>query len=471
MKTNFLGSAYQSKSLPLSAQTCINLFTEQNESQNGGIGAFFGTAGLVKKLTLAGGAIRGLHASVDDDWLYVACGANLYRVDGTWTPTLLATLSSSDGPVVFCQNTNQVACAHGGGWAVVNSSTGVVTVPVDAETTIDLSFIDNYGVFARSDGTYGWTGLADFTSLSALNFASAEGNPDRTIRTIVDHRELWLMGTDTIEVATVSSDPELPFVRTAFIEQGILAPLSAVKQDNSVFWLGRNEFGQGCVYRAQGYTPERISTFPVEQWIEKTAAPQYARAYTYQQGGHHFYVINFNEGTWAYDINTGEWSQRAYRDPSRGTLQRHRADCHAMFKGIHIVGDYENGNLYQLDPNAGTDDGALIYRERAWPQADAENNLQVFSRGELIADTGIGLDGAVSPDDANPSVWLSLSKDGGRSWSNERQAQLGAIGQYGARAQWFALGSGRQVYFKLRTTTAAPVRWRGFNLDGGPAAR
>lgn len=469
MKTNFLGSAYTLRSLPLAAQTCINLYTEANESQNGSVGAFYGAPGLDKLHTFAG-AVRGLQVSVDGDWLYVVAGSEVWKSNKAWVWSKVGDLTTSDGPVQIANNATQTAIAHAGGWSVIKAD-GTLVVVADAPTTVDLSFIDNYGVCANENGTYGWTKVADFTVTDALDFASAEGQPDRIIRTLSDHRELWLFGTDTTEIAVVSSDPDLPFTRTAFIEQGILAPLSAIKQDNSVFWLGKNESGSGCIYRANGYTPTRISTHAIEQWIRKCARPEYARAYTYQQEGHHFYVLSFDEGTWCYDLNTGEWTQRAYRNPDTGALQRHRSDCHAFFAGKHIVGDYEDGRLYEMRLDVGTDDGAPIYRERAFPLSDAEGRLIQMVRGELLADMGEGVDGAATPDDADPQVWLSVSKDGCRTWSSERQKSLGKTGEYTRRAQWFALGSGRQLAIKLRTTTARPVVWRGFNLDGHTAER
>ena len=48
MRSNFLGGAYAVRSLPLAAQTCINLFAENNEGGGNDIGAFYGTPGLRK---------------------------------------------------------------------------------------------------------------------------------------------------------------------------------------------------------------------------------------------------------------------------------------------------------------------------------------------------------------------------------------------------------------------------------------
>jgi hypothetical protein len=355
----------------------------------------------------------------------------------------------------------------------------------------DVSFIDNYLVGAQADGTYCWANL-NSTTIDALSFASAEGSPDKIIRTLADHRELWLGGTESIEVAVVTSDPDLPFTRTSYIEQGVLAPRSMAKEDNSVFWLGANRSGHGVVFVAEGYVPRRISTFAIEQAIAGYANPELATAYTYQQDGHHFYVLSFAEATWAYDINTGLWAQRAYRVPQTGAIERHRGEGHAFFRGTHVLGDYADGRLYALEPETFTDDGDEIYRERTWPQAEAENRWVTYHRGELIADMGVGNGGSVDelgfitdesgvfllteggdfllldiPDTpgANPRVWLQWSDDGGRVWSSAQDRRLGRLGDFRNRALWRRLGKARTRYFRLWTAEPVRVAWRGFNIN------
>ena len=462
MRSNFLGGAYTLRSLPLAAQTCINLYLEPNESGSGEPGGFYGTPGLRKLSTLTAQGCRGMRAA--GGYLWAVFANSVYRISPSWDWTLIGTLPSFSGSVGMDDNGTSLVIAHSSGWhAITLASSDMQEVP-DSPTMSDVSFIDNYLVGAKADGTYTWANL-NSTTVEALNFASAEGSPDRIIRTISDHRELWLFGTESVEVTVVTTDADLPFTRTSYIEQGILAPRSAAKEDNSVFWLGANRSGEGIVYVAEGYIPRRISTFAIEQAIATYASPETATAYTYQQDGHHFYVLNFAEATWVYDINTGLWHQRAYRRPGTGLLERHRGESHAYFGGEHIVGDYADGRLYALDLRTYTDDGDEIYQERTWHQMDAENRWISFHRGELVADMGQGLDGAPQSDWADPQAWLSWSNDGGRTWSNEHARSLGRQGEFNTRAIWRRMGKARTRYFRLRKTAATRTAWRGFNLD------
>lgn len=489
MRSNFLGGAYTLRSLPLAAQSCVNLYVEPNESGSGDPGGFYGTPGLRKRLSLDTNGCRGSRAA--GGYLWTVFGPNVYRITPGMVATTIGTLTSSVGAVELSDNGTTLVIAHSAGWHAVNLVSGAISAVSGAPTMSDVSFIDNYLVGATSDGTYTWANL-NSTTIDALNFASAEGSPDPIIRTVADHRELWLFGTTTIEVAVVTSDPDLPFTRTSYIEQGILAPHTACKEDNSVFWLGRNESGQGVVYVAEGYIPRRISTFAIEQAIGGYASPETATAYTYQQDGHHFYVLNFAEATWAYDINTQLWHQRAYRDPTTGQLQRHRGEAHAFFNGQHFVGDYADYRLYALDLLTFTDDGDEIYRERAWAQIDAENRWVSYGRGELIADMGVGNGGrvndpqpllteigepiltedgdyilseALTDPGADPRVWLQWSDDGGRNYSNAHDRRIGPIGAFNTRAVWRRMGKARTRYYKLWTAEPVRVAWRGFNFD------
>lgn len=468
MESEFLGGAYTARSLPLAAQTCINLLLEPNESGSGQRAGFYGTPGKRKLATLTGAGHRA--SLMAGGYLWQVVGANVYKIAANWTATLIGALPNATGPVAMTENGTQVGIAHPNGWHVITLATGVMAAVAGAPTTSDITFIDNYGVGALDNGTYGWTALANLSSLDPLAFASAEGDPDSVVRTLADHRELWLFGSDSIEVAVVGSDPDLPFTRTSFIEQGILAKRSAAKEDNSVFWLGRNEKGHCIVYRADGYVPKRISTFALEQAMQSYADPAAATAYTYQQDGHHFYVLNFAEATWAFDINTGLWAQRAYMEPLTGELARDRAETHAFFNGTHVVGDWEDGRLYALDMDTFTDDGDPIYRERAWAQQTAENHLITFTRGELIAEMGVGLTGDVATDNADPQAWLSWSNDGGRTWDNEEPRSLGRVGEYEKRAVWWRMGSARKRFFRLRCSAAVRIAWFAFNIEAQVSA-
>jgi hypothetical protein len=251
---------------------------------------------------------------------------------------------------------------------------------------------------------------------------------------------------------------DFPFERIngAFIEQGCAAKFSPAKMDNTVYWLTSDERGYGTVQRAQGYQPQRISTHAVEFAIGQMSRIDDAVAYTYQQEGHSFYVLNFPtaQQTWVFDASTSLWHQRAWRDPADNVLKQDRAICQMAFAGETLVGDNANGNIYVLDLEYFTDNGDPISRIRACSHlADPEYRYQFFDSLQVDMQTGVGL---VVGQGSDPQAILQWSDDGGYSWSNELWASIGKIGERRTRVKWRRLGRSRDRVF--RVTITDPIR-------------
>lgn len=464
MRTDFLGASYASRSLPLSGQTLINLFFEPAAPGSAYDGMFYNAPGLALFATVGSGPIRGMHTAGGYAW--VVSGLELYQVNAAGTATLVTTIGGT-GRVSLAHNDTQLTVAHSAGWTVVTMASLAVATPANAPLTAQLTYQDSYEIFPNANGTYGWTKISDATTIDALDFASAEAQPDPIVSVLSDHRELWLFGETTTEIAQTSGDADLVFTRTAIMEHGCAAKYSPAKADNTVFWLGRDENGQGVVFRAEGYSPSRISTFALETAIAGYADLSTAWGYCYQQNGHTFYVLTFDEATWAYDMSSQRWTQLAYRDPLTGDLERHRGNAYCNLGGRHLVGDYETGAIYRLDLNTYTDNGDLIYRERTWAVIEAENRWIRHDRLELMAEMGVGL---VTGQGSDPVVLLRW-KDDGFTWGNDRELRVGRIGRFRNRAVTQRLGRSRNRVYQLRMTDPVKVAWYGVNLDAQPGTR
>lgn len=195
------------------------------------------------------------------------------------------------------------------------------------------------------------------------------------------------------------------------------------------------------VYRAAGYIGQRVSTHAVEWQIQQYGDLSETTAYTYQQDGHSFYVLNFPAAntSWVFDAATGAWHERAYFVD--GAYQRHRANNQCSFGGTTIVGDYENGNIYALDPNTFDDNGQAQRWLRSWRALPTgQNNLKrtVNHSLQLDVESGVGLNLGQGSD---PQVMLRFSDDGGHTWGNEHWRTMGALGEYGRRVIWRRLGT------------------------------
>lgn len=467
----FIGGAYLARSPNVAADRLVNLYPEVVDGAKGKhVAALYGTPGLRRTHELSGsGAVRGLYTTTDGR-VFGVRGGSLYELFAGGTSVSRGTLLTTTGPVSMADNGTQLAIADGTRGYVLTLASNSFAQITDADFpgTSRFVFLDGYFCFPIPDtGQFGITGLYDGTSVDALDFATAEGSPDLTVTVLADHRELWVFGTRTIEVFFNSGDPDFPFdrIQGAFIEYGCGAAESVAALDNTIYWLGSGERGQHLVFRATGYQPQRISTHAIEHAISTytEASRAGARAYTYQSEGHSFYVLGFDEATWAYDVSTGLWAERA-RLKSDGTLGRHRAACYTAGLGMNLVGDFENGNVYELDPDTFTDSGTAIPRIRTAPHVSQDLNYLFHHALTLDLETGVGDGTGQSPGD-DPQIMLTFSDDGGHTFSSERWVSAGKIGNFRHRAIWRRLGRSRDRVYEVRYTAPTKVVFINAKLD------
>lgn len=475
-KFPFIGASYTARSKAFDSQRCVNLYPEVSESGPGpskSVAALIGTPGLALWSTLAGGSVRGLLRFSASVAIAVA-GSNVYTITTAGVGTLIGTVAGGSTPVSMASNGTVVMLVTGSAGYIINPTAGTVTAITDIDFTgaDTVYFIDGYFVFNKpGTGQFQLTQLYG-TDIDGLDFATAEGSPDLLVSLIVDHRELWLMGENSVEVFYNSGNPDFTFERIqgAFIEMGCAAKYSPAKMDNSVFWLSADERGQGIVVRAVGYQPQRISTHAVEYSIGQMATISDAVAYTYQQEGHSFYVLSFPTAnvTWVYDASTNLWHERAWRNPADASMNRHRSMSHMAFAGLNIVGDWETGNLYSLDLDTFTDNGALIPRIRSCPHLAADLRWQFFTALQIDMEAGVGL---ASGQGSDPQAMLQCSDDGGFTWGNEMWASIGKMGERKRRVRWRRLGKSRDRVFMATITDPVKVVMVGASVEvtAGPA--
>jgi hypothetical protein len=368
------------------------------------------------------------------------------------------------------------------------SSTSLYALNFSVMPTTDGAFsgadvvdiVDNYFVYNRPQ-TQQW-GSSNILSpiSSALAFSSKDGAPDNIVSLIVDHREVFLLGETSSEVWVDSGLFPFAFQRIpgTSTQHGIAAKFSVARLGNSFAYLSKNIRGDGQIMMMNGYMPTRISNHAVENSIEGAEIGD-ARAWTYLIEGHEVYVISFPrlDLTWAYDIATGMWHKWLWVD-NQNVFHRHRGNCHVHFQNMNLVGDWENGQIYMLDPNTYTDSGQEIRRVRRAPHLVSDFQRQYFSELQILFQPGVGLEGNVtgqySPTNgvagvgvaglaiagqanlatqgANPQAMLRWSNDGGSTWSNEHWTSIGLQGAYKNRAIWRRLGQARDRIFEVVVT-------------------
>ena len=143
-----------------------------------------------------------------------------------------------------------------------------------------------------------------------------------------------------------------------------------------------------------------------------------------------------------------------------------------------MVGDWQNGIIYQIDANNYTDNGGEIRRLRRCPHLVTDLQRQFFDELQIQFQPGVGLSGVLvsstSPASAvagyataglaiagtgqiatlavNPKAMLRWSNDGGSTYSNEHWTSIGLQGKYKNRAIWRRLGTARDRIYEVVVT-------------------
>jgi hypothetical protein len=335
-------------------------------------------------------------------------------------------------------------------WTVLPSTDGAFS----GGETCDI--VDNYFVYNRPESQqFGASGVLSPIS-GSTSFSSKDGSPDDLVALIVDHREVYLMGEASSEVWTDVGAVPFPFQRIpgTSTQHGIAAKFSLARFGDSFAYVSRNSRGQAQIMQMKGYVPTRISNHAVENSLTNQFIDN-AIAWTYQLEGHECYVVSFPslELTWVYDLASGMWHKWLYTENS-GTYTRHRGNCCAVFQGLVLVGDYEDGSIYSLDKLNYTDNGQHIRRLRRAPHLVADFQRQYFDELQIQFQPGVGLTGITVPindavDGANPQAMLRWSNDGGSTWSSEHWTSIGLVGKYKNRAIWRRLGMARDRVFEV----------------------
>jgi hypothetical protein len=381
-------------------------------------------------------------------YLYAVVGGKLYRISSAAGVTELGDIAGS-GNVRMSRNETHLWIATNDKLYAANQDE-ILELP--EKNFVGVTYQDGYLIGAQGGGQKWFiSAVDDATSLSALDFTSADALPGTCVGIISDHREVHVFKTSSIEVYYNSGASAFPFARTQVIERGCASGDSIAKNDNMIFFLGNDL----RVYGMGGYQPQVISNNVISELIEARTSPQTAVGFTYQQGGHVFYVLTFSDLTLVYDITTGKWHKRISDLEARWRVNNY-VWIDTWRK--HLVGDFEDGNIYTLEPDTYDEDGAILRRRaQGAPLWNGGLHMRV-DEFMLDIETGVGL---VTGQGSDPQVVLDWSSNGGKTWSNQLWRSFGKMGEYDEQVRWHMLGRHRQFTPRITITDPVPVRISG----------
>lgn len=464
---------YKSHSLPISHQECVNLYPYLLQSPGLNQETLIGCPGIEEHSTATGtdpeDANRGGHRM--GDIAYFVNGGTLYQVDSDGTTTSRGSIDG-DGRVSFADNGAQMLLLVKG-LAATPSSKGYIytaaTTTLAAISDADfvasgnpehVVFIDGYFVCSTDEKKFIISSLNDGTAWNALDFGTAEAEPDAISTPAVLNNQLYMIGTETIEeFYNQPAGADFPFVRTGtFADKGTKSPYSVVKMQSRIYFVGGGRRESPAVWSYGGTgMPERISTDAIDTVLQALTEAQLSNvfAWTYSQKG--FYFIGFTLPTTClvYEIGSARWHERksrvTYQDGSVD-FTRFRVNSIVNAYGKLLVGDSVDGRIGSMDIDIYSEyDEVMKWSFSTQPFQNYMKSVSVPSL-ELTMESGVG-----NANNTDPQVELQKSVDG-RTWTEPLLRSIGKVGEYNVRQIWNRIGRApRFQAFRFSGTTKVKI--------------
>jgi hypothetical protein len=339
-----------------------------------------------------------------DVFVYAAAGEKIRYYGPGFSPDVAATL------------TNSPRCSH-------IASLGSYLIAND---------IDDPGSWVWSD-----IGEGSWGTWPAANGTSSQARPDPVVGIFDSLTELYVFGSETLQVYQVGNDPTLPFDLVASVETGIGAPYAFCRLDSQISYMDHRR----TIRIGDGRTSEEISG-PIRSDLRAMATVSDCFCYREEVGQRAMLVYRFpTEGkTFVYDLDRKTWTTRMYY--ASPFQDDYRVGAYCYWNGPtttrHLVGlNVSGGGLATLGTSgASTDLAAPVVCERTTGWHDhGSASYKRSRRMRLTLRRGIGaasgdigaLEVRVQDDDKPWSAWENVSIGRPDEYENTVDLAMGGV--------------------------------------------
>lgn len=465
---NFTDQDFESLSENVSRVKLSNMYTVQDPLSVSGV-SYIPRPTLTSFSNFTGTKLRGVWYQAQQGRVnvYVVADQTLYSVSSNGTSTAIGTVAGTD----FCTFASTIyhiaISANGGLYLYDGVALTSVAIP-DGQTITNVTSLDNYFIVGIQNTSKFYFIRPGNTTIDPLDFESAERNPDDIVSVATVGDELWVIGQSTTEVFTDSGDSAAPFQRVSMrvYSSGCVDKYSVAVGTSLV---GSSIYGGGgilpCliwvtaskeVVLSQG-RPNKISNESVEELLKRSTK---FHGWTFRTNKHDFYVLTTDIVTVVYDLTNGKW----YRWSS------YQKDFWNAVFGVQVndvvyaVTDFD-GSLYKLSNSQVDNTQDYLVCELSGFIPSITENGSPCNRVTLVLNYGFSNSYTTSP-----VVEMRWSDDGGHSWSNYMQGQVGLKGGFATVVTFRSLGQmslpGRQI--EVRFSEIQTFRFDGAILNDKP---
>lgn len=319
---------------------------------------------------------------------------------------------------------------------------GAIAFPDSAAVTKCIVGASRLIAIRADTGRFYWSEPLTST-IDALDFATAESQPDRALDLLFIDDILLIFGAETVEFWPNTSDDNLPFrpLEGRVIEKGIKATGCATQIGSTFAWV-TNE-NQVCLQ-------DENNVISNEGLEERIASATECSLFRFYIDGIEFLALRMDGETQVWSLRTRTWSEFQTYGQSNFAAQ-----CYAdgVFGSAIDGKTLEWGNGFE---DAIATGGILERRFRGGFPLNSSgvpiDNVQIRAN--------VGQTGFVSGTYANPSIEMRVSRDAGQTWGLWKGTKLGEQGKYRQRVQWRALGMASRPGFLAEWRVTDPVSLR-----------
>lgn len=411
----------------------INMTVEEAPTEEKGI-ALQSRPGLTDRAAdMGAGPVRQLFKRdlVLSSALFGVSGSTLYRAT-----TSLGAIDGT-GPVSMAGYENFLFVAAGASlWGYDGTTLAGIATP-DGFSVIKVIIAQSRAVVIRADtGEFYWSDPLE-TDLESLDFATAENQPDRALDLLFIDGALVVFGAETVEIWPATTDADQPFqpLQGRVIEKGIKATGCAAPVGSTFAWV--TSLNEVCVTDENNI----ISNPGLQAKIEASAE---CGLFSFAIEGTEFLALRIDNETQVWNRRSGLWSEFASYGEDNWIP---RCFAGGVF-GSAIDGKTMGWGAGHVDLG-----GTLERRFRA--------GFPLNSGGLRIDNVQLRVNVGQTPyltgDYDDPDMELRISRDGGKTWGNWKQAPLGEQGNYRTKVQWRSCGMASQPAFLAEFRVTAPV--------------
>lgn len=479
MQINLLGGSNKSRYPEISSQRTINWLPtvySQEEGLDVQISLLRGP-GLSMFCNIPGRYSRGIFTARTVNFVRSFCVVDqtLWELNGNMSATnrgVMSNLAFAASKVFLLVNGDEQLFIGGtnAGYCF-NMTTNTLTQITDPNyppTIISATYNDGFLFVVAGPGS-DTQGFAHFSNADDITTWSGQNVYHTTIRAaaikaVAAHRDkVFNFTAETIEPYYEDGGVEVWARFPAGIANtGLYATNTEVAYDGGLIFVGMSDVGAKHVYTlANEYSATTsISESDVDvQWAINSTPQALDGAWAYMQhtrDGHMLYRLFCPQlkTTFCYDTNTAVWFEQQSMSPALDVDGSYRPGMFrgkfmAIFQDYVLFQDMYSGAIFFEDYNNLTENGTLIRRQRTSTNyKESYSNIGIHIM-ELDTTKGVG---TVSGQGKNPLMMVSMSWNGGHTYTVPRFMPLGNQGDYYYRARLNKLGTARQWSIEMVVT-------------------